>query len=65
MVFARCARNVRFASRSGGGQSIRPQLCEELENATQRCGPIDRPPPQQLANRTLALSTRAPENWRA
>eukprot|EP00974_Lingulodinium_polyedra_P001540 144165-Lingulodinium_polyedra.AAC.1 len=29
-----------------------------LKNATQRCGRIDRSPPQRLANRALASSMR-------
>eukprot|EP00974_Lingulodinium_polyedra_P105520 10217019-Lingulodinium_polyedra.AAC.1 len=39
-------------------------IAKRLQNAAQRRGRIDRPRPQRLANRTLAHSIRAPENWR-
>eukprot|EP00974_Lingulodinium_polyedra_P106947 10353327-Lingulodinium_polyedra.AAC.1 len=40
-------------------------VVQRFANATQRCGRINHPPPQRLANRTLAHSTRAPVVWRA
>eukprot|EP00974_Lingulodinium_polyedra_P097810 9481284-Lingulodinium_polyedra.AAC.1 len=38
---------------------------QRFDNAAQRCGRVDRPPSQRLANRTLAHSTRAPVFWDA
>eukprot|EP00974_Lingulodinium_polyedra_P046261 4433290-Lingulodinium_polyedra.AAC.1 len=36
-------------------------VAQRFTSVTQRCGRIDRPRPQRLANRTLAYSMRAPK----
>eukprot|EP00974_Lingulodinium_polyedra_P062537 6037560-Lingulodinium_polyedra.AAC.1 len=40
-------------------------VVQRFANAAQRCGRIDRPLLQLLANRTFAYSMRAPGKWRA
>eukprot|EP00974_Lingulodinium_polyedra_P012523 1209408-Lingulodinium_polyedra.AAC.1 len=53
--------SVRIAHRESGARSTRPHRCAALCKNCTTMRSTDRPPPQRLANRTLAHSTRMPE----
>eukprot|EP00974_Lingulodinium_polyedra_P005969 564826-Lingulodinium_polyedra.AAC.1 len=56
-----------FGSRAVAAAKRRSEriVVQRLARAAKWCDSIHRAPSQRLANRALACSMRAPENWRA